>query len=1069
MGELYIAVLDCEVSQLAPPDSTAATENVPKPECCLIKVGDDSAQSSIPSNPAECARCWSVPGKQTLCTITVLLHDNVSNENEELGTAHVPIVSLRHSRGPVIDDWFHITVSPLSRSRHGSFLAARLHLLIHYRPEAQVSAEDLFALCRKGESLKSSPSAPPTFCERYEKLTGMSRGIVAGTGELEESPEPFETSTSNINISTFDMSESKPDVLLLTTELIGAAETEKSGAHPSVPFEVRTPRQKVPAPCGHSPRSPISLDAEDELLASAVLQEPLSSPPIELRETQKPSTDAKHLQLTQELQRHLCLVTRQAWEATLGCEDTCVELTSEISSLKEVVHEREETIQQLRESNSSPTQHCQALAVQLEKTQEAIALACRGSTPANSPEKGSANGPASLMHHSHSAAVLDQLARCADSTICLRETVLGFGEGSPLAVLRSEAQAHQDARRELLAEKEAMAHGMEQLRERMRGLQVDCERNADLARSSTAAHVSAEALLSVADDELCKLRGQLERARRQSAEHLSAQRQLQRELAAWDESFGVAVAVEQEAFAVVQDEHEQLERVAADLDRKLHAKSTEAKRVADANHRLADDLTALQEQLKDLGISEPSHQLETSSEMCVGLMTEITEAQERLGERLCCSQERLERLAQEQCRLQREIQKWQLATELCNRKAEQNKNEKPNWEMKLENAQMMCDQPIQELKKVIRALEDDLQDSRGKVEELQAQLTQSTERAARVQHFMDADIQSLRDVVSTKDEHLLKLQSKVQFLSGPTYVPTGSRHPDRLDDIVRQEFSKLGHQAPPLVRLGRSSTFLYRLQLLEARLVGNSVQFREIPAAADATTKGSDGAEDEKPKWMSPALLHSPEGKTPGVELDTSIYGASMLGASMLGAPRFGKAGGPITASPSSVDTDSVATRSPARVDLQSPPTSPRPFTPVGLSDVALRSPALPGGYGISSRASRSPGPDPRRGESSEFNPLGGSSSSQSAPTRANQPATLWPNSSFTEPIPSLSQGAANPFSSSSLWQGQRIPGMQTQGVPHIISARGNHGASNVRSVSPVGMSGAAMQISPRRMVLPRP
>merc|ERR1739845_269095 len=106
---------------------------------------------------------------------------------------------------------------------------------------------------------------------------------------------------------------------------------------------------------------------------------------------------------------------------------------------------------------------------------------------------------------------------------------------------------------------------MEDMREKMRSVQNQCECFVNEARASRSTQASTDALAVTTRDELKKVQGQLRRAREQVAEHKQAQVELQQDLSKWQMAFSEILHGEADMRASVQLEVSQLEQVVADV------------------------------------------------------------------------------------------------------------------------------------------------------------------------------------------------------------------------------------------------------------------------------------------------------------------------------------------------------------------------------------------------------------------------------------------------------------------------------------------------------------------------
>jgi len=183
----------------------------------------------------------------------------------------------------------------------------------------------------------------------------------------------------------------------------------------------------------------------------------------------------------------------------------------------------------------------------------------------------------------------ERAAECLKILDGARAEIAGFETGTPAMAASGEA------RRKLLSEKRALGAVMEELRATMRSVQEQCEQCTVETRNTAAMEASAQTLTLAVSDDLRKVRGQLQRAAQQVAEHLEAQGRLGQELSQCAEAFHGIVAQELEAHAAVEHEVLQLQQVVRDLECRLRSKSGEIDRLVRAKTTAAAEVRSLKQ------------------------------------------------------------------------------------------------------------------------------------------------------------------------------------------------------------------------------------------------------------------------------------------------------------------------------------------------------------------------------------------------------------------------------------------------------------------------------------------
>lgn len=192
-------------------------------------------------------------------------------------------------------------------------------------------------------------------------------------------------------------------------------------------------------------------------------------------------------------------------------------------------------------------------------------------------------------------ATAARLAACLRSLGEVHARILGSEDPIAAASPGAEVEAQHRARALLLEEKRALGTSMEELRATMRALQEDGEWCMVRTRSSAAQLMATESVAFATRDELEKVRSQLRRSREQISEHQEARAQLKQQLEACAIAFGEAVSQEAEAQEAMRQEVDQLRQVTEDLEGRLRAKAVEIERLRYANSAVADKAGATRE------------------------------------------------------------------------------------------------------------------------------------------------------------------------------------------------------------------------------------------------------------------------------------------------------------------------------------------------------------------------------------------------------------------------------------------------------------------------------------------
>lgn len=805
MGDLYLAVLGCELQAHPSPEVDAGGETAwAQPEQklgCAVALGGAFARTSVPSAPADCQRRWPVPGRFSICTLSVL-----TGGGNEIGAVLIPVVSLRPHANQTVEEWFSVALSASGRAQHPEIAAVRLHLLLHYRTEPEVEPPP-------APTAEPDGTAPVCFLQRYHEIVKCVPSSVALEGgalaegvtfhSLPASPEKSEAFATG-ECSGYPMQ--PPDVAKCEPTqcnnlLSGEADIQLDTA---LGNRARVELEELVHICDACSEVCDEANAQREVRQGAKLVE----------------QHVQHAEASQDgLHKRLREMASRAWEALSRSEEKRERLQAEVSDMRSKLLEQDGEIEQLKREQQNRAFQKSGADEHLQLAKETLLCS-----------SGSSEKP-----HPQDKATLEKLGICADALVDLRSEVCRLGEDTRAALSREVVEAHELTYRQLLDQGEAMARETDELQAKMLQLRAECDANSKLAAERANSAAAAESLLDKAEAELQRMRTQLARAQEEAANNLVSRMRLQRELASRAHNFRAAIKEARSSNVALQDKRMELRQEAVDLGMRLQAKVFEVDKLVHENLQASDDASLLQERLRQMRCFD-----ELASEMGFsGTLAEQTTLCEKLRDRLAQVREGfddgLERCEERSVVLEGqnselESEAWSLA--MAYRQAECRNEERMQIQMEREQqAEYACElrrTEYEELQQRSDMLREELQASNAQSEELRNRLLGDIKAAKAIRTAAQTEMQQMLGAIRTKNEYVLALQQKAQFLSGKRYVP-GPEPPDEIDAAVRNAFASIGiSEAPPVVRLSEKS-YLFGLVPFKVQLEGGIPKFCAEP------------------------------------------------------------------------------------------------------------------------------------------------------------------------------------------------------------------------------------------------